>query len=70
MLLPYMCEMVLPQLFVNCGYFCEWQMLLPYLLLVVDDKPLISVLWLVLLPRSCNFFSTDVIAMVADVIPT
>ena len=43
--------------------FCEWQMLLPYLLLVVDDKPLISVLWLmllpwwlVLLPHSCKFF--------------
>ena len=43
--------------------FCEWQMLLPYLLLVVDDKPLISVLWpmllpwwLVLLPHSFKLF--------------
>ena len=72
MLLPYKCEMVLPQLlFVNCG----WQMLLPYLLSVVDVKPLFSVLWLMLLPWClvyCHLvsFLADVIAMVADVIAT
>ena len=77
MLLPYMCEMVVPQLLLLIvDIFCQWQMLLPYLLSVVDDKPLFSVLWLmllpwwlVLLPLSCIFLA-DVIAIVADVIAT
>ena len=32
MVLPYVCEMVIPHLllFVICGYFCKWQMLLTY----------------------------------------
>ena len=59
------CEMVLPHLLlIMCGYFCKWQMLLPYYMLVADGKTTFysSIMadvmpwWLVLLPLSCKSY--------------